>query len=66
MLARFEEQVSRYNHVLEKSLQMKMAMQGVLLDEVMQARAQQFMRYVMVFMLRTASGTDYVPGKPFK
>ena len=66
MLARFEEQVSRYNHVLEKSMQMKMAMQGVLLDEVMQARAQQFMRYVMVFMLRTASGTDYVPGKPFK
>ena len=66
MLARFEEQVNKYNHVLEKSMQMKMAMQGVLLDEMMQARAQQFMRYVMVFMLRTASGTDYVPGKPFK
>lgn len=47
-------------------MQMKMAMQGVLLDEVMQARAQQFMRYVMVFMLRTASGSDYVPGKPFE
>lgn len=45
---------------------LKMAIEGVLLDEMMQARSLQFMRYVMVFMLRTASGTDYVPGKPFK
>lgn len=45
---------------------LKMCIEGVLNDEVMQARSLQFMRYVMVFMLRTASGTDWIPGKPFK
>lgn len=44
---------------------LKMCIEGVLNDEVMQARSLQFMRYVMVFMLRTASGTDWIPGKPF-
>lgn len=47
-------------------MQLKYAIEGVLFDDVMQARSLQFMRYVIVFMLRTASGSDYVPGKPFK
>jgi ubiquitin conjugation factor E4 B len=58
--------VKRYNDVMEKAMQLKYAIEGVLFDDVMQARSLQFMRYVIVFMLRTASGTDYTPGKPFK
>lgn len=65
-LALFEQNVKRYNDVLEKAMQLKYAIEGVLFDDVMQARSLQFMRYVIVFMLRTASGTDYTPGKPFK
>ena len=56
----------KYNTILEKSMALKMCIEGVLHDDVMQARSLQFSRYVMVFMLRTASGTDWVPGKPFK
>ena len=58
--------MSKYNAMLERFMALQMSIEGVLFDEVMQARSLQFMRYVMVFLLRTASGTDWVPGKPFK
>lgn len=61
-----EINTQRYNEALEKSMQLKMTIEGVLFDDLMQARSLTFMRYVMVFMLRVASGTDYVPGKEFK
>lgn len=64
-LAIIEINIKRYNEILEKSLRMKFAIEGVLFDDVMQARSLQFMRYLIVFMLRTASGSDYVPGKTF-
>lgn len=58
-----ELQIKRYNAVLEKALSLKFAIEGVLFDDLMQARSLQFMRYVIVFMLRVATGSDYVPGK---
>ncbi|KFY81594.1 hypothetical protein V500_11274 [Pseudogymnoascus sp. VKM F-4518 (FW-2643)] len=64
-LAMIELNVKRYNDILEKSMRLRNAIEGVLFDDVMQARSLQFMRYLIVFMLRTASGSDYVPGKPF-
>lgn len=64
-LAVIEMNVRRYNDILEKSMRLRHAIEGVLFDDVMQARSLQFMRYLIVFMLRTASGSDYVPGKPF-
>lgn len=64
-LAMIELNVKRYNDILEKSMRLRHAIEGVLFDDVMQARSLQFMRYLIVFMLRTASGSDYVPGKPF-
>lgn len=60
-----ELNVKRYNDILEKSMRLKHAIQGVLFDDVMQARSLHHIRYLIVFMLRTASGSDYVPGKPF-
>lgn len=62
-LAMFELNMKRYNDVLEKAMALKLAIEGVLFDDLMQARSLQFMRYVIVFMLRLASGTEYVPGK---
>lgn len=35
------------------------ATQGVLLDEVVQARSMHFMRYIIVWLLRLASGNDF-------
>lgn len=32
----------------------------------MQTLSLQFMRYVSVWLLRVASGTDYIPGKEFQ
>lgn len=62
-LALFDANMKRYNEVLEKSMALKFAIEGVLFDDVMQARSLQFMRYVIVFMLRLATGTEYIPGK---
>jgi Ubiquitin elongating factor core len=62
-LAQFEAHLKRYNDVLEKAMALKFAIEGVLFDDLMQARSLQFMRYVIVFMLRVATKTDYIPGK---
>ena len=66
MRLRWDAAIKKYSDVLDRYMQQKMAIEGVLFDDVMQARSLLFMRYVMVFLLRTASGTDYIPGKPFK
>ncbi len=62
-LALFEASFKRYNDVLEKAMMLKFAIEGVLFDDLMQARSLQFMRYVIVFLLRVATGSDYTPGK---
>ncbi|KAI0431363.1 ubiquitin fusion degradation protein 2 [Xylaria sp. FL1042] len=48
---------------VEKYIALKHAIQAVVLDQGMQTLSLQFMRYVAVWLLRTASQTDYKPGK---
>ncbi|KAJ8117830.1 hypothetical protein ONZ43_g4113 [Nemania bipapillata] len=48
---------------VEKYIALKHAIHGVVLDQSMQTLSLQFMRYVTVWLIRTASKTDYKPGK---
>lgn len=63
-MAQFELAMKKYNDVLDKSMSLKFAIEGVLFDDLMQARSLTFMRYVIVWVLRLASGSEYGPGKP--
>lgn len=51
---------------VEKYMALKFAIEGVVLDTSMQTVSLQFMRYVAVWLLRVASGTNYKPGAAFK
>ncbi|PBP19477.1 ubiquitin elongating factor core [Diplocarpon rosae] len=62
-MARFEEQLRRFNEVLDRSMSFKYAVQGVLFDKVMQAKSLMFMRVVTVWLLRVATGSNYTPDK---
>lgn len=62
----FEASLKRHVDVLERSMSLKLAIEGVLLDEKMQGRSLQFMRYVAVWLLRVASQSDYKPDKPLQ
>ncbi|KAI8960590.1 ubiquitin conjugation factor E4 [Daldinia sp. FL1419] len=60
--------VARQHHqtavnAAEKSIALKYSIEGIVLDSSLQTLSLQFMRYVAVWLLRTASGTDYKPGK---
>lgn len=59
----FEETVKRHVNVLEKTIGLKHAIEGILLDERMQSTSLRFMRYVAVWLLRIATGQDYKPGR---
>ncbi|KAK4213002.1 ubiquitin elongating factor core-domain-containing protein [Rhypophila decipiens] len=62
-----ETTLKRHIAVLEKSISLKYAIEGVLLEEKMQGRSLQFMRYVTVWLLRVASkDTKYAPDKQLK
>lgn len=61
-LRMFEETLKRHTAVLEKTIALKFAIEGVLLDERMQSTSVRFMRYVAVFLLRTATQSKYKPG----
>ncbi|KAI1819197.1 ubiquitin fusion degradation protein 2 [Xylaria intraflava] len=50
-------------NTVEKYIALKHTIQAVVLDQSMQTLTLQFMRYVSVWLLRTASKTDYTPGK---
>lgn len=58
--------LARYTAVLERSMAMKYAIEGVLLEHKMQSRSLQFMRYVTVWLLRVASQTEYTPDKQLR
>ncbi|MCJ1287001.1 hypothetical protein MMC26_006348 [Xylographa opegraphella] len=60
-LAMFENAVKKFNDHIEKGISYKLAVQGVLLDELMQARAMQFMRYVIIWLLRIVSSGQNIP-----
>ncbi|KAF2142353.1 uncharacterized protein K452DRAFT_297659 [Aplosporella prunicola CBS 121167] len=55
----FENALKKYKDAVERSHCTILATQGVLLDETAQGRAMQFMRYVIVWLLRLVS-----PGYP--
>lgn len=59
----FDIGVRRYVDLLEKAIALKYSIEGCLLDEKMQGRSLQFMRYVSVWLLRVASQSDYKPEK---
>lgn len=56
----------KYTAVLEKAMSLRFSIEGVLLDDKMQARSLQFMRYVTVWLLRVASQSDYKPDRELK
>ncbi|KAK0386365.1 hypothetical protein NLU13_6202 [Sarocladium strictum] len=61
-LTMFEETLRRHTSVLEKTIALKYAIEGVLLDERMQSTSLRFMRYVAVWLLRLATQSNYKPG----
>ncbi|KAK0704848.1 ubiquitin elongating factor core-domain-containing protein [Lasiosphaeris hirsuta] len=61
-----DETVKRHVAVLERAMALKFAIEGVLLDQKMQSRSLQFMRYVTVWLLRVASQSEYTPGKSLR
>lgn len=48
----FENALKKYQLAIDKGLAYKYAVQGVLFDDLCQARSMQFMRYVIVWLLR--------------
>ncbi|PQE32096.1 Ubiquitin conjugation factor E4 protein [Rutstroemia sp. NJR-2017a WRK4] len=64
--AMMELRIKRFNEALEKAMSLKMGIEGVLSDKLMQAKSLLFMRYVTVWLLRIATQTDYTPDKTIK
>jgi len=60
-LALFERQLKKFVDRIEKGLSYKYAVQGVLLDDLNQARSMQFMRYVIIWLLRVAAPGQDIP-----
>ena len=54
----FENALKRYRDQMEKYHCVMHTTRGVLLDDLAQARSMLFMRYVIVWLLRLASGTN--------
>ncbi len=56
----FEAHMKKYKDQIDRGLSYKYAVQGVLLDDLSQARSMQFMRYVIVWLLRLVTpGLDF-------
>ena len=62
-LAMFDRAVQKYKDQIDKGLSFKYAVQGVLLDDLIQTRSMQFMRYVIVWLLRLVSPNHDFPEK---
>jgi ubiquitin conjugation factor E4 B len=62
-LAIAKRQQDRIHNVIDKTMALRFSIEGVLTDKSMQTLSLQFMRYVTVWLLRVASGSDYVPGQ---
>ncbi|KAI9793503.1 MAG: hypothetical protein M1816_007935 [Peltula sp. TS41687] len=64
-LVMFENTLRKFQEAINKGLSYKYAVQGVLYDDLSQARSMQFMRYVIVWMLRLAAPPhDYPQQQP--
>ncbi|KAH6639448.1 ubiquitin elongating factor core-domain-containing protein [Boeremia exigua] len=55
----FDAHVKRIKDQIERGTCTSYAIAGILSDETMQARSMQLMRYVIVWLLRLVSGTDF-------
>jgi ubiquitin conjugation factor E4 B len=55
----FDAHVKKIKDQIERGTCTSHAIMGVLSDETMQARSMQFMRYVIVWLLRLVSGTNF-------
>lgn len=65
-LRMFEEAVKKYKDRVDQGMCYKYAVEGVLLDDLTQARSMQFMRYVIVWLLRLVSPSHEFPKRPLK
>ncbi|OKL59184.1 hypothetical protein UA08_05659 [Talaromyces atroroseus] len=57
-LRTFEDALKKYKDRLDLGLALKYSLQGVLFDTLWQTRSMQFMRYVVVWLLRLVSSID--------
>ncbi|KAK3673750.1 Ubiquitin conjugation factor E4 [Recurvomyces mirabilis] len=57
-LARYEQALAKYKEQVDDTWSLIHSTYGVLCDDVSQARSMQFMRYVIVWILRLASGQN--------
>ncbi|KJR83983.1 ubiquitin conjugation factor E4 B [Sporothrix schenckii 1099-18] len=62
-MALVEQHLQTYTAAIDRHVAYRYSLEAVLLDEKMQQRALMFMRYVSVWLLRVASGSDYTPDK---
>ena len=58
-LQRFDEALKKQKDMIEKVHCTYYAIEGILLDELSQARSMSFMRYVIVWIIRLVSGVDF-------
>ncbi|KAL2833417.1 ubiquitin elongating factor core-domain-containing protein [Aspergillus cavernicola] len=58
-LRMFETHLKKYKDKLDLGLALKYSLQGVLFDDQWQFRSMTFMRYVVVWLLRMASGKNF-------
>ncbi|KAG8527920.1 uncharacterized protein KY384_006836 [Bacidia gigantensis] len=66
MLGQFDRAIQKFKDQIEKGTSYKYAVEGVLLDDQNQTRSMQFMRYVIVWLLRLVSPTHNFPQEPLK
>ena len=62
----FEDAIKKYKDRVDTQTSYKYSIEGVLLDDLTQARSMQFMRYVVVWMLRLVSPDHDFPKQPLK
>lgn len=65
-LRMFDAAVGKFKDKIDTGLSYKHAVQGILLDDLCQARSMQFMRYVMVWLLRLVSHHQDFPAQPLQ
>ena len=62
-LRHVDEAIKKHKQRIESGMSYKFGVEGVLLDELAQARSMQFMRYVIVWLLRLVSPGHNFPKK---
>ena len=65
-LGQFKTAVEKYKHQIDKGRSYKYAVEGVVLDDQMQAMSMQFMRYVVVWLLRIVDPEGIFPKRALK